>query len=137
MSPGWPRRYQKKRMYARIALGKASSIDIIGGETSGMPGQLLAMLPFLFLLQAWQLFMGANMMRHSAPAMLDPEGWLARSPPAPPCPSSCSQPTCARREACGGSAQVERSLCVCGSDRYLAPGPAGGAAVLCRHTLRR
>lgn len=67
-------------MYARIALGKASSIDVIGGETSGMAGQLLALLPFLFLLQGWQLFMGVNMMRHSAPAMLDPEGWLARFP---------------------------------------------------------
>ena len=74
-------RYQQKRMYARIALGKASSIDIIGGETSGMPGQLLALLPFLFLLQAWQLFMGANMMFHSGPAMIDPEGWLVRPPP--------------------------------------------------------
>eukprot|EP00892_Ulva_mutabilis_P003293 jgi/Ulvmu1/1335/UM011_0063.1 len=68
--------YQQKRMYARVALGKASSIDIVGGETSGMPGQLLALLPFLFLLQAWQLYMGANMMRHSAPAMVNPEGWL-------------------------------------------------------------
>lgn len=103
-------------MYARIALGKASSIDIIGGETSGMPGQLLAMLPFLFLLQAWQLFMGANMMRHSAPAMLDPEGWLARPPPPPAPHLAPSLHVRPRRRVAQERSWSARSACVAVTD---------------------
>jgi hypothetical protein len=67
-------------MYTRIALGKSSAMDVVGGETSGMPGQLIVLLPFLFALQTWQLFMGANMMWQTGHAIINPEGWLVRTP---------------------------------------------------------
>ena len=41
-------RYQRRRMYTRIALGKNSNMDIVAGESCGTSGQLLALLPFLF-----------------------------------------------------------------------------------------
>jgi TMPIT-like protein len=65
-------------MYTRIALGKSSAMDVVGGESSGMPGQLLALLPGLFGLQIWQIFLGSTMMLHTAPAIVDPRGWLVR-----------------------------------------------------------
>jgi hypothetical protein len=63
-------------MYTRIALGKNSAMDVVGGESSGVPGQLLALLPGLFVLQGWQLFMGVRMMLHCGHALLDTRGWL-------------------------------------------------------------
>jgi TMPIT-like protein len=71
-------RYQRKRMYTRIALGKNSAMDVVGGETSGMPGQLLVLLPGLFVLQAWQIFMGVDMALQTWQSVIDPEGWLVR-----------------------------------------------------------
>lgn len=68
--------YQRKRMYARIALGKDSALDVVGGESSGMQGQLLMLLPFLFILQGWQMWLGTKMMHHSARSLVAPEGWL-------------------------------------------------------------
>jgi TMPIT-like protein len=73
------RRYQRKRMYTRIALGKSSAMDVVGGESSGMPGQLLALLPGLFVLQAWQIWLGGSMMTHTARAVTDSRGWLVRA----------------------------------------------------------
>jgi hypothetical protein len=72
-------RYQRKRMYTRIALGKDSAMDVVGGETSGMPGQLIIMLPFLFMLQGWQVLSGIRMMAQTWSSMIDPEGWLVRT----------------------------------------------------------
>jgi hypothetical protein len=41
-------RYQRRRMYTRIALGKNSAMDVVSGESSGMGGQLLLLYPLLF-----------------------------------------------------------------------------------------
>eukprot|EP00882_Tetradesmus_deserticola_P033437 GHRQ01038201.1.p1 GENE.GHRQ01038201.1~~GHRQ01038201.1.p1 ORF type:complete len:172 (+),score=42.43 GHRQ01038201.1:112-627(+) len=41
-------RYQKRRMYTRIALGKNSAMDVVSGESSGSAGQLLLLYPLLF-----------------------------------------------------------------------------------------
>lgn len=41
-------RYQKRRMYTRIALGKNSAMDVVSGESSGSAGQLLLLYPMLF-----------------------------------------------------------------------------------------
>lgn len=41
-------RYQRRRMYTRIALGKNSAMDVVGGESSGGKGQLLLLYPMLF-----------------------------------------------------------------------------------------
>ena len=79
LTPERLRRYQRKRMYTRIALGKSSAMDVVGGESSGMPGQLIALLPGLFLLQVWQLFLGANMVVHTGRAIVDSRGWLVRT----------------------------------------------------------
>nr|XP_019709600.1 transmembrane protein 120 homolog isoform X3 [Elaeis guineensis] len=44
-------RYQRQRLYTRIALGKAKRMDVVWGETSGVEGQLLLLCPILFILQ--------------------------------------------------------------------------------------
>ncbi len=41
-------RYQRRRMYTRIALGKNNAMDVLGGESSGGSGQLLVLYPLLF-----------------------------------------------------------------------------------------
>eukprot|EP00878_Enallax_costatus_P012838 GHUV01013406.1.p1 GENE.GHUV01013406.1~~GHUV01013406.1.p1 ORF type:complete len:304 (+),score=84.96 GHUV01013406.1:241-1152(+) len=41
-------RYQKRRMYTRIALGKNSAMDVVSGESSGSAGQLMVLYPLLF-----------------------------------------------------------------------------------------
>lgn len=41
-------RYQRRRMYTRIALGKSNAMDVLGGESSGSSGQLLVLYPLLF-----------------------------------------------------------------------------------------
>ena len=44
-------------MYTRIALGKSSAMDVVGGESCGSTGQLLLLYPMLFLLQGLQVCM--------------------------------------------------------------------------------
>ena len=46
-------RYQRSRLYTRIALGKAGSMDVVG-EGANFSGQLKLLIPLLFALQAWQ-----------------------------------------------------------------------------------
>jgi hypothetical protein len=46
-------RYQKRRMYTRIALGKNSAMDVVSGESSGSAGQLLLLYPLLFSKWLW------------------------------------------------------------------------------------
>jgi len=74
-------RYQRRRMYVRIALGKSSAMDVVSGESSGTSGQLLFLYPMLFGLQLWQLRMGASMVAETWRALLlDREGWLDPEP---------------------------------------------------------
>ncbi len=58
-------RYQRRRMYTRIALGKNHAMDVVSGESSGGSGQLLILYPLLFSLQLLQCWIGAL----STPAM--------------------------------------------------------------------
>ncbi|MQM00162.1 hypothetical protein Taro_032891 [Colocasia esculenta] len=44
-------RYQRQRLYTRIALGKARRMDVVWGETAGVEGQLWVLCPILFILQ--------------------------------------------------------------------------------------
>eukprot|EP00879_Flechtneria_rotunda_P014396 GHRR01015043.1.p1 GENE.GHRR01015043.1~~GHRR01015043.1.p1 ORF type:complete len:355 (+),score=96.59 GHRR01015043.1:428-1492(+) len=69
-------RYQKRRMYTRIALGKNSAMDVVSGESSGSAGQLLLLYPLLFILQAWQLYIGVDLAVKTWPAVMNKEGWL-------------------------------------------------------------
>ena len=51
-------RYQRRRMYTRIALGKNRAMDVVSGETSGGTGQLVLLYPLLFGLQGFQCLIG-------------------------------------------------------------------------------
>ena len=53
-------RYQRRRMYTRIALGKNRAMDVVSGETSGGSGQLIILYPLLFGLQLGQCWIGAD-----------------------------------------------------------------------------
>lgn len=48
-------RYQRKRTYTRIALGRASAMDVAAGEATAVGGQLRLLFPMLFALQAAEL----------------------------------------------------------------------------------
>ena len=69
-------RYQRRRMYTRIALGKNSAMDVVAGESSGSRGQLLLLYPLLFAMQAWQFTVGVLVAHRTWPALLSHEGWL-------------------------------------------------------------
>ncbi|XP_073131412.1 uncharacterized protein [Henckelia pumila] len=51
-------RYQRQRLYTRIALGKARRMDVVWGETAGVEGQLLLLFPVLFALQGFEAYVG-------------------------------------------------------------------------------
>ncbi|EPS74373.1 hypothetical protein M569_00383, partial [Genlisea aurea] len=51
-------RYQRQRLYTRIALGKARRMDVVWGETAGVEGQLLLLFPILFILQGFEAYVG-------------------------------------------------------------------------------
>ncbi|KAK9906837.1 hypothetical protein WJX75_008890 [Coccomyxa subellipsoidea] len=69
-------RYQRRRMYTRIALGKNRAMDVVSGESSGGSGQLLFLYPMLFCLQILQCWIGACMLSGTFLAVISPEGWL-------------------------------------------------------------
>ncbi|XP_042395257.1 transmembrane protein 120 homolog [Zingiber officinale] len=56
-------RYQRQRLYTRIALGKAKRMDVVWGETAGVEGQLLLLCPILFILQGFEAFVGLLLLR--------------------------------------------------------------------------
>ncbi|KAL2652095.1 hypothetical protein R1flu_020223 [Riccia fluitans] len=58
-------RYQRQRLYTRIALGKAGRMDVVWGETSGVKGQIWVLYPLLFILQIFQFSIGALLLRTS------------------------------------------------------------------------
>ncbi|KAF5729816.1 transmembrane protein [Tripterygium wilfordii] len=51
-------RYQRQRLYTRIALGKAKRMDVVWGETAGVDGQLWLLCPLLFILQGFEAYVG-------------------------------------------------------------------------------
>jgi hypothetical protein len=56
-------RYQRQRLYTRIALGKAKRMDVVWGETAGVEGQLLLLCPILFLLQGFEAYVGLLLLK--------------------------------------------------------------------------
>ncbi|WOL07552.1 transmembrane protein 120 [Canna indica] len=56
-------RYQRQRLYTRIALGKAKRMDVVWGETAGVRGQLLLLCPILFTLQGFEAYVGVLLLR--------------------------------------------------------------------------
>lgn len=73
-------RYQRRRMYTRIALGKNNAMDVLGGESSGGFGQLLLLYPLLFALQGMQIWIGVHMMVVTWEKSFTSEGWLNLEP---------------------------------------------------------
>ncbi|KAK8710573.1 hypothetical protein V6N13_145891 [Hibiscus sabdariffa] len=51
-------RYQRQRLYTRIALGKANRMDVVWGEASGVDGQLWILCPIFFLMQGFEAYVG-------------------------------------------------------------------------------
>lgn len=56
-------RYQRQRLYTRIALGKANRMDVVWGETAGERGQLWLLCPILFILQGFEAYVGLLLLR--------------------------------------------------------------------------
>ncbi|KAL6972231.1 hypothetical protein U1Q18_031919 [Sarracenia purpurea var. burkii] len=56
-------RYQRQRLYTRIALGKARRMDVVWGETAGVEGQLWLLAPILFILQGLQAYGGMLLLK--------------------------------------------------------------------------
>ncbi|XP_042057409.1 transmembrane protein 120 homolog isoform X3 [Salvia splendens] len=56
-------RYQRQRLYTRIALGKARRMDVVWGETAGVEGQLLLLCPILFVLQGFEAYVGVLLLK--------------------------------------------------------------------------
>ncbi|CAL9081168.1 unnamed protein product [Musa textilis] len=56
-------RYQRQRLYTRIALGKAKRMDVVWGETAGVEGQLWLLCPILFILQGFEAYVGLLQLR--------------------------------------------------------------------------
>ncbi|EYU45355.1 hypothetical protein ABFS82_06G011600 [Erythranthe guttata] len=56
-------RYQRQRLYTRIALGKARRMDVVWGETAGVEGQLLLLCPILFVLQGFEAYVGLLLLK--------------------------------------------------------------------------
>ncbi|XP_062074765.1 uncharacterized protein LOC133778761 [Humulus lupulus] len=56
-------RYQRQRLYTRIALGKAKRMDVVWGETAGVDGQLWVLCPILFILQGFEAYVGLLLLR--------------------------------------------------------------------------
>ncbi|TQD86827.1 hypothetical protein C1H46_027591 [Malus baccata] len=55
-------RYQRQRLYTRIALGKAKRMDVVWGETAGVDGQLWILCPILFILQGFEAYVGIQLL---------------------------------------------------------------------------
>ncbi|KAI3818711.1 hypothetical protein L1987_12526 [Smallanthus sonchifolius] len=56
-------RYQRQRLYTRIAMGKARRMDVVWGETAGVKGQVWLLLPILFVLQAFEAYVGVLLLQ--------------------------------------------------------------------------
>ncbi|PKI76530.1 hypothetical protein CRG98_003081 [Punica granatum] len=56
-------RYQRQRLYTRIALGKAKRMDVVWGETAGVDGQLWLLCPVLFIMQGFEAYVGLLLLR--------------------------------------------------------------------------
>ncbi|XP_076904550.1 uncharacterized protein LOC143560028 [Bidens hawaiensis] len=55
--------YQRQRLYTRIALGKARRMDVVWGETAGVEGQIWLLYPILFILQAFEAYVGLLLLK--------------------------------------------------------------------------
>lgn len=59
-------KYQRKRMYTRVALGRDGSMDVVAADGSGVRGQVLLLIPLLWVLQIAKLWMGLSLLYEQA-----------------------------------------------------------------------
>ncbi|CAH8272836.1 unnamed protein product [Arabidopsis lyrata] len=64
-------RYQRQRLYTRIALGKAKRLDVVWGETAGVDGQLWLLCPILFILQVFEAYVGLLLLRKTVTGVVN------------------------------------------------------------------
>ncbi|KAL6006680.1 hypothetical protein ACLOJK_032173 [Asimina triloba] len=69
-------RYQRQRLYTRIALGKAKRMDVVWGETAGVSGQLWLLCPILFILQGFEAYVGLLLVKMAVADVISE--WQAR-----------------------------------------------------------
>ncbi|WZN63742.1 transmembrane TMPIT-like protein [Chloropicon roscoffensis] len=73
-------KYQARRLYRMIALGRSKSMDVVSSESSPGKGGLLILYPALFAMQGLQLAMGVKAITYSAQDFFNATGWLDSVP---------------------------------------------------------
>ncbi|KAK4803843.1 hypothetical protein SAY86_003660 [Trapa natans] len=63
-------RYQRQRLYTRIALGKAKRMDVVWGESAGVDGQLWLLCPLLFIMQGFEAYVGLLLLKTALVGMV-------------------------------------------------------------------
>jgi len=69
-------RYQSRRLYRQIALGRNQTMDVVSAESSPGKGQLLILYPALFAMQGLQFVIALDAINYSAKDFFTSAGWL-------------------------------------------------------------
>ena len=69
-------RYQSRRLYRQIALGRNKTMDVVSAESSPAKGHLLALYPALFAMQGLQFTCAVQAMAYSYGDFFQAKGWL-------------------------------------------------------------
>ncbi|KHG13751.1 Transmembrane protein [Gossypium arboreum] len=56
-------RYQRRRLYTRISLGKSNSMNVARRETTGVDCQLWVLCPVLFVMQGFEAYVGLLLLK--------------------------------------------------------------------------
>ncbi|MFQ6660396.1 hypothetical protein Gotur_028937 [Gossypium turneri] len=56
-------RYQRRRLYTRISLGKSNSMNVARRETTGVDCQLWVLCPILFVMQGFEAYVGLLLLK--------------------------------------------------------------------------
>mmetsp|Transcript_3646 Transcript_3646/g.6197 ORF Transcript_3646/g.6197 Transcript_3646/m.6197 type:complete len:377 (+) Transcript_3646:46-1176(+) len=69
-------RYQSRRLYRQIALGRNQTMDVVSAEASPGKGHLLILYPALFAMQGLQFVIAMDAIAYSAKDFFQTAGWL-------------------------------------------------------------
>jgi hypothetical protein len=69
-------RYQSRRLYRQIALGRNKTMDVVSSESSPGKGQVFILYPALFAMQGLQFYMAIDAITFSAEDFFQKAGWL-------------------------------------------------------------
>ncbi|QDZ20780.1 transmembrane TMPIT-like protein [Chloropicon primus] len=73
-------KYQSRRLYRQIALGRNKTMDVVSTESSPGKGHLLVLYPALFAMQALQFAVAIDAILYSANDFFSEVGWLDNVP---------------------------------------------------------